>query len=265
MKGGHVNNVPAGRQDAPGRRSGKTYQQRREPIMTKKTTTVKGGRNSKAQVSDFERRARAVIDDDERYDYDIRHAAYVALGNVEYYRPGGQAEKDMGAAEAARGSSRAALELREVVEKAEAGKTVPTGAGDKVHEEAARAFLALMYADGVPGYVTDALTVILKETEAATGALLYRDGIPHAPGGYSHGTLARVFARHSPPLEFERKRDLAELLLAALAHPDIPADLYNSIGDALNSLTMARRGEASPNVHHIRWCLSSAAQEVGVG
>jgi hypothetical protein len=75
-------------------------------------------------LGSIEERARAILENVERYDYDTRYAVHVALSNVRFNEEGGGVEKYMPAAEARAELPRAKRDLREAVEKAEAGEVV---------------------------------------------------------------------------------------------------------------------------------------------
>jgi hypothetical protein len=102
------------------------------------------------------------------------------------------------------------------------------------YERAARLVVSLFdRGASVPDWLTD---LIMRGLEAATE----KTGVEHwgatLEAGFDLRGLADLFSVTSPAnfrLEFEPKKDLPELISAVLRHPDTPANLYNSIGDAI--------------------------------
>jgi hypothetical protein len=120
-----------------------------------------------------------------------------------------------------------------------------------------------MYSPGVPDFVSEGIYHTLRAAETVFNVKFWRNEIEggDVTGGWSASTLARTFARHDwETFTLEIEKTLPELLLAALNHPDLPAELYNDIHDGLNSLTS--NDKAVANIHHIRWALSNAPDAI---
>lgn len=213
-------------------------------MTTKNATTKKSGaRKATAESSreSIEERVRAIISDNDRHDYDTRHAVWLALERVKLHTPGGGAEKYMSVAEAHADLPREERELRELIERAEAGEPVGFVWEElkmTKYADAARRVLALMYSEGVPDFITSGIYKTLMAAEEIFGKKLWRDEIDEPEtGGWSIHGMAHTFRSH-PGHSFEmgRKQDIAGLIAAVLTHKDTPAPLINAMGDALNSL-----------------------------
>lgn len=104
------------------------------------------------------------------------------------------------------------------------------------NERAARLVMSLYdRGAGLPDWLTD---LIMRGLEAATE----KTGIEHWSGeDFNLRDLADLLAVTDLltfKLEFERKKDLPELISAVLRHPDTPVNLYNAIGDAVTEWQM---------------------------
>src|SRR2546421_2597757 len=166
----------------------------------------------------LEKHARAILADEGRFDYDARHAVYVALHNVQFYQRG--ADGQMSQAKARAELLRTERELREVIRKVEAGEIVmPSGAGEE-YEDAARSLLALMNSPGTPDFLTQGIYDTLGAVEEAFGVTLWRDDTKdESAGGWSVEAMARAFRAYGAhTFKMERRKDLPEPLAAVFAH-----------------------------------------------
>jgi hypothetical protein len=212
-------------------------------------------RNTAALTDDegsFEARAHAILTDTERYDYDTRHAVHVALSNVAFNRPEGNAEKYMTAAEAAAEFPRAERELREVVEKAEAGEPVTSSGVAEEYEAAARRVLGLMFSPGTPDFISQGIYDVLHSAEKYFGVKMYKNEITKVAdeqGGWSVETMARIFARHpGQTFKLEIQKTLPELLAAAVNHKEMPEELRGTTIQFLGHLQEPDEVTTHPDV-----------------
>ncbi|MFL6285718.1 MAG: hypothetical protein ACJ74Q_21480 [Pyrinomonadaceae bacterium] len=168
-------------------------------------------------TADFEARARVILADLD-HDYDTRHAVHLALQCT----PDDRGER-----------------LRVAVERAEAGESEPSGAGEQ-YDAAAIRVLRLMYSPGVPDFITQGIYDTLLAAEKVFGVKLYRNGIgkDDEQGGFSLAALAYTF-RHYPGKVFtlEVQKTLPELLAAVIQHKETPTELRDTMRQFLGHLT----------------------------
>lgn len=160
----------------------------------------------------LKRRAERIVTRDDRYDRETREAVQYSLKHDD------------------------AEDLAATVERAEAGDTIyDTRIGDERATQAARSVARLLAQPGLPHFLYDAVMLALSTAAERKGIKIASDEAT----GFDLRALADLFAvaggaHHG--IEFEPKKDLAELLSAVLNHPDTPTDLYNAIGDEIAAM-----------------------------
>jgi hypothetical protein len=193
--------------------------------MTKSDTTTKGGRRGKGEGSreGMERRARIIMGDADRYDYDTRYEVWLAM------MTGGDSE------------------LTRTVRVAEEQGYIEKDSRHAEQTAVARALLKLMYNRGCADWLTQGIHDLLMIAGREFGFEPWRReerAAAEVEGGWSVSAIAGAFVRYdNRTLEIERKRDLPSLIAAVLTHDDTPAALHNAMRDALNSLPGVDRAQ----------------------
>jgi hypothetical protein len=218
-------------------------------MTKKKATTARSARANKGAT--LEARAEAIIEDSNRNEIDARLKVELALSNYRFNRDG-DPRLNYPAQDVAT-VAKYERELRDLCDRAENGD--PLNADDlrELSEdafEAARTVLGMLYARGVPDFITDALYVALFEAERATGAKLFvTTATDEATGSFSLSRVARFFHFHpGDSYRLERKHDLADHISAVMQDENTPAALYNAMQDALGTMIAHRAVENSSAV-----------------
>ncbi len=194
--------------------------------MTTKKSTQKNGAQS-TPAPKLEDRGRALVESEDR-DIDTRKHVKFMLNNLEFHRAEGEGDE----------AREAEAELRDLVTRAERGECLSRLEDiDPECVEAARATLAYIELPGLPDCLTTAAILALEELASRARVQIWYDLKGNniiEEGGYSLERIARLFQHHpAERIEFEPKRDLAGLVIAAWRHPDCPQEL----SDALNGFT----------------------------
>lgn len=200
--------------------------------MTAKKRTRKKG--------EVEVRARAIVGDVKRYDYDTRRTLATALENKNLYR---RAET-----------------LAAMVAQAEAGNIVE-GPLDCVEEDyQGIAHRTIQFLEiGLPDWLLQVVCSAINQAARIHNIQVIPDD---AEGNYSARALGDLF-RVSELLQFSNfpEPTLAEHIAAVLNHPDIPARIYNPLSEAISEIAAA--DAVQNNAAVISLALSVAAEEGG--
>jgi hypothetical protein len=171
-----------------------------------KTKSTKTGAKRKAQHATVEDRARAIVADVKGYDSDTRKSIRHMLETK---------AEDLGEYVAAAESGSSVLDLTRI---------------DKEQLTAARAVVRLLALPGLPVWLGENIDHMLRVASADKRININRaeDDATPAPANLAD-LFAVVPARDH--YKFERGRDFAELLVAAVKHPDCPAEIYNAVAE----------------------------------
>jgi hypothetical protein len=194
-----------------------------------------------AQADQLTQRAQVIIRDrNGRYDYDTRHAVWLALKNYEFNASGGEGVR---LSEAVRAEMRAETakyerQLAEDITRAEAGEYLGFVSAGQEHVEAARRVLGLMYSPGIPDFINQGIYDLLLIAEKTFGLKLFLDEIGEPEtGGWSIARLAGTFMRHDAgTFKIETERDFAGLISAVIQHKEMPTELRETMIQFLSHL-----------------------------
>ncbi len=160
----------------------------------------------------IKQRAAAIIADERTYDESTREAVYNAL------------------------TSKAA-DLTECVRRAEAGETILDLIGEQAKLDfAAQSIIDLFVVEEVPGFLKLAIEAALDRAAELAGVTIWEE-----EEGYSLRAMADLFAMTGGNFSLRKSdgAELADLLSKILRHPSVPTDLFNVVGEAVNSLNDA--------------------------
>ncbi|MGA9997394.1 MAG: hypothetical protein WBP93_18390 [Pyrinomonadaceae bacterium] len=216
-----------------------------------------------AKPATLETQAKKILRNPDKYDVDTRHAIALCLSNLAFRRSETELRESVKEAE---------NELRELIRKANAGEPVfDVACIGKEYVNAARIiYEAITEANYIPQFIYDAITVALTEAERKLGCKVWI--APHGSeddaveGAYSIERLARLF-KYNPLLkiEVEPKKELAEMIVAVIEHPDCPQEIRDGINgatsDIFNNLNEGERKVyfTAPYIHAL--IVESKAQE----
>jgi hypothetical protein len=212
-------------------------------------------------------RAKVIIADVRGFDIDTRHAIWLALNNFEFYERGaGGAYTE---AELPRERAAYERELRAAVAQVEAGQSLSESGVEPKFDAAAQALLGLLFAPGMPDFVNNAITDLLRLIEKKTGARLWVEIEDDTEtGDYSAERLARVFAFDSRlNLAIEEKHDLAAHIAAVLNDEATPKQIYGRLAEGVNE-TFNDLGQGiavSDSADYIRLVLDQQRRELNKG